>query len=72
MTGGNVPPVKPLLFILTFLSTSNYSHIFPYSYPTLVQVVDVYKSQLSARAPKILIENLVIHPMKVREREYVC
>ena len=29
------------------------------------QAVDVYKAQLSARAPKVLIENLVIHPMKV-------
>ena len=38
----------------------------PPSLLSCLQVVDVYKSQATARAAKILIENLVLHPMKVR------
>jgi hypothetical protein len=30
-----------------------------------IQLVDIYKSQISAQAPKVFIENLVVHPIKV-------
>ena len=46
-------------FLMSYLS-------LPPSLLSCLQVVDVYKSQATARAAKILIENLVLHPMKVR------
>jgi len=32
-----------------------------------LETIDVYKTQMEARAPKVFIENLVLHPIKVPE-----
>ena len=61
------PLLNSSLFLFNVLS---FPPSLPLSLPpsllSCLQVVDVYKSQATARAAKILIENLVLHPMKVR------